>query len=262
MVGVCAEAKILDLGDATDYAVLGDEGSYVKVTHPINGDVGVGDNGALEDRGGTFNGDAYVGQNVFLKYVVPGDENGPANLFTDVDLSSAIAAAMALSVQSQALDPTQSFDVIDSETVIVGNGDLNVIEIKDLSLDSETLWLQGGETDVFVLNVGTAGLETFNMDRGLIRGDGILPHQVLINIIGDIPKGLILGHFKGTVLDFRGAALLKIQGGGLNGTLISNADKIEVRAPVSGVYFDGWIPEPATLCLLGLGALVLRRRRR
>jgi hypothetical protein len=178
-------------------------------------------------------------------------------LYTGQDLSLAVSAAEAASVAADTLFATMpAIPSITASQTINGNGGLNVIDISALNLaNGQVLTLAGGANDVFILNISGA----FQMGQNSeITGSGVDASRILINVLGT--PGSLKGDVVGTILAVGKSITLQ---GDLDGTVIAGSVEIGnsdlgIESTVSGVSF---IPEPATLALLGLGGLTLLRKR-
>ncbi len=181
-LGRAGDFAVLSLGkvsaDAEGIAKLGMAGAT------IHGDVGVGSHTTLDFRGAaTINGDLYIAPNVEIS-----TDNGTLNgtRYTDADLSGAITDAIQASAVNKARPKTQVFKRVETSMILYGNGGMNVINMKGLDYSKSSsvkpleLTLKGGPDDLFVLNI----TDKFDLGSAAsIRGVGIEPSQVLVNIL-------------------------------------------------------------------------------
>ena len=162
-VEVTVNTIFSELGAARNYSVLG-LGDPTASNSPgvglvslgsslVTGDVGVGPYGTLDFAGAaTIDGDLYLDP-LIQGSVETGTLTG-ARIFQDLsgEIGDALYAADFYALLAP--DPGQTFGLIDTSTVIYGNGGLNVIEIAAIQLSgSESLRFVGGPTDVYIVNV-------------------------------------------------------------------------------------------------------------
>jgi hypothetical protein len=168
------------LGSANSAAVIGlDQARIRNIVAEVNGNVYISQGGLLDNpRPSTINGnvlefakDQYFGRGR-LEGTLAVD---PAALAT-VD-SDALNAATTVA----AMTPTQVFENIRRETVITGNGGVNVIDINGNITDS--LMLSGGSNDVFFVNV--SGTIRLRDHRTLGVAGGVSAGGVLYNLVGN-----------------------------------------------------------------------------
>jgi hypothetical protein len=270
MAAPSAKAASIDLLTAGpfDYAVLG-LGTVVTTTSstitgifPAFGNVGVLDDpGApphalLTATSGSITGTVFVqdlAQFNNITNIVPDGGVVVTGTAAGNKLSVAAADAIARSAFYAGLAATDATTTINTDTTIIGNGGLNVLNLSGgLSLSgSEVLTLQGTAADAFVINVPND--EAFSMigtSKILVSG-GLLPQNVLINlletnasysVLGDEIDGIILAP---NVL-FTASGLIVGEVIGHDVTLHSSAI---VRNPV--------VPVPPTAILFGSGLLGL-----
>jgi hypothetical protein len=265
--GRCQAGPIPDLGTASDYGVLGLQGTAIQnslVT--VNGNEGVSQGGSLTNMApSTITGNAY--EFVAGQYTGPGKLLGsliinPALLTqNDIDAANASAAAAALA-------PTQTLSGVSSSTVVNGNGGLNVIDVNGNITNSLTL--NGSANDFFVVNV--TGNIALGGSTSLGLSGGVTADHVLYNLIGS--SGSVATHvgntLNGTLLGLNYNFNLD---GTFNGEIIGGGNSISLLsgAVVNFIPFTPPTPpvpeiDPSSfagaLTLLGGGVLLLTDRRR
>ena len=156
-----------------------------------------------------------------------GQYSGPGKLhgavFVDATLLGSVNTdALNAAATVEALTPTQTLGAINSPTLVVGNGGVNVINIYGNITDS--LMLSGTASDVFFVNVsGTIDLVGNSV---LAVTGGVTAGAVLYNLtgsgavqthVGNVVNGTILAPNHNFNLDgeFNGAVI----GGGKNNTI-------------------------------------------
>jgi hypothetical protein len=168
----------------------------------VYGDVGVGPYGTLDFQGpSTIHGDLYLDPTL-----APQDIISDAGLVTgsrvSQDLSGPVADALAAAAAHADRLPTQSFDRLSVSTTLYGQGGMNVIAIEGLDYSRSsattplTLTLQGGDSDLFLLNVSGKFVMGPNSS---IRG--VDPSRVLINVLpGNTPAQFAANSYVGGTL--------------------------------------------------------------
>jgi PEP-CTERM motif len=160
------------------------------------------------------------------------------------------AATIAQNVSSFAssLTPTQTFTTINNTTTITGNGGLNVIDVANIQ--NAKLTLSGTANDFFVFNVSNA----ISTNQPMILSGGVSPSNILFNLTG---TGTV---FQTSGGDVSFGTYLATNGGKfqfsnlvLTGRLINIGGDVQL---VSGSSIPT-VPEPGTLGLVGIGAIVL-----
>ncbi|HXJ74184.1 MAG TPA: hypothetical protein VNM37_15145, partial [Candidatus Dormibacteraeota bacterium] len=97
------------------------------------------------------------------------------------NLSGEIAAAIAVSQDAAALPCTQNFDTLKNGMNLTGNGGLNVICVKNVTLN-QPIYLNGTASDMFVINV--TGKFALTSHGSILVAGGVTRNHVLYNIIG------------------------------------------------------------------------------
>lgn len=178
-LGVAAGISVLELG-AAQVSITGPPGGII-------GDVSIAPHGQLQMSGTEYiTGTIRLGAGATFQNSSTG---GIGPVLQNVDLSAPIAAAYAAYHHDTNLPCTQTFALLDGKTVttIAGLAGLNVICVKDISMQGTQIKLTGPAnatfvfniTGKFVLNGGGAGPQ--------IRVDtstGLLPSSVLYNVVG------------------------------------------------------------------------------
>jgi hypothetical protein len=231
------------LGDAGQFAVLGlrqtqiDNGSST-----VTGNEGVSRGGNLNTTPHsaiTGNVDEYARNQVSGRGHVGGNVVTNPALLTQSDSDALNAAA-----QATALAPTQTLKSVSKTTTVVGNGGLNVIDVKgDIQA---SLILSGGANDVFIVNV-TGSLRLVGHETLGLAG-GVTAAHVLYNFTGRHGQ---VSTQAGNVVD---GTLLAPQynfhvGGAVQGEIIGGGAHIELRpgATVNQVNFQFPSAAPASL---------------
>ncbi len=137
-------------------------------------------------------------------------------------MAEAAADAQRASTDVPAWVPNHVFGDIKSSQTIVGNGGLNVIRVKSIDLKMETLTLQGGAEDEFVINV----TDKVKLDEAAIRVAGALvPSRVLFNRFdkGDVKLDKA-SQLAGTILAPDGEVEVMGEGGTVFGAVIAGKE--------------------------------------
>ncbi len=221
VAAVAAPSRCSVLGSASAGAVIGLNGTKIQnslVT--INGDEYVSAGGSLVNMApSTINGNVFEFNSG--QYSGPGKLHGA--VFVDATLLGSVNTdALNAAATVEALTPTQTLGAINSPTLVVGNGGVNVINIYGNITDS--LMLSGTASDVFFVNVsGTIDLVGNSV---LAVTGGVTAGAVLYNLtgsgavqthVGNVVNGTILAPNHNFNLDgeFNGAVI----GGGKNNTI-------------------------------------------
>jgi len=178
-----ASGQTVSLGAAGDFCVLGLDGVKLSMSNPqtsVSGNVGLGP-GGLQNFSDGFIGGTYT--------VDPTADNSKSNNVViaggtlTADLSGAVADARAASFAASALAPTQTFGAIKHALTILGNGGLNVIAVASITFSGATdkLTLEGGPSDVFILNV-SGSVKLSHKLSSIQVGGGVSESHVLFNL--------------------------------------------------------------------------------
>jgi len=264
------QAAVLDLGDAADYGLLAvpntDDVPDVNLfaSAKVTGDIAVGTDGSFtmfsSGPGRGVFGDLYLAPGVSQSFSSGANLTGA--IFTNVDLSQAIADALQASLDAAALTPTQTFGTVNSTTTWISAGGVNVIDVTTIDLGAlDVLTLSGASSDYFIINVSTG----FNMSGSsqIVTSGGLNPNHVLFNFdsTGDPLSMTAVSSATGTFLaPFRDA---QFDGALVSGAVIANDIRIGSSGELFHVPFEpppppppsSVIPEPASSLLLGLGLL-------
>ncbi len=271
-----AHGDSIPLGLASNYAVLyeGTGGHNLQITNvTINGNVGVGGTGAVQDSGpSTVNGQLDFsasnsgqfhnnnGSNVGPSPVVYSDPNVTSALNTINSLSSILGGAAGTNL---AISGTETIDASSGTLDVINGHDYRVFDITSYSENDGNLLTINGDLagDIVVFDFGSA-LGNVNL-KGDVALSGLGPDQVAWNFFSS-GKNVNLNtnsssfpsrSFQGVILGPNDA--LSMTNANLNGRffggdssdmqIVSNSnDTVSAPAPV---------PEPSTLLLLGTGLL-------
>jgi len=144
----------------------------------IEGDVCIGPNGKL-----TMSGSQCITGSIKLDSgaTFKSSSSGSIGPVVQMNLSAEINAAIAASQGAAALPCTQSIDTLKNGMNIAGNGGLNVICVKNVTLN-QPIYLNGTANDVFVINV--TGKFALTSHGSILVAGGVTRNHVLYNIIG------------------------------------------------------------------------------
>jgi len=254
----------INLGPAADYSVLGlsgpsGHGSTIHLSSGplrVNGNVGVGDFGALNfDGGGQINGRVDASSSAAL--------NTGANTITGgthkpTDFSSINSSVQSTINTINSLSPTQTFNSITSPISLTGNGGLNVISIgQDIHLSGGNLTLTGNASDVFVFKI--AGTMELSGNTNIVLNGGLTAGNVIWDFIGSGSQFQTSGQSQTAGIFLAPERVININGGVHNSEFISGMSLSFQSNPVI-------VPEAPTTLLLIFGALIatgvaMRRRR-
>jgi hypothetical protein len=215
-------ADFVNLRSAADYCVIGLDGARIRMKGEdtlVNGNLAVGPLGQTDFESGTIAGICAADGTALAA-----DLGGVAAAGMEFrDLMPVADDVMAVIAIAAALEPTETFDMIHHDTVIAGNGNINVIEVDRILLTSDRmLTLAGTEDDVFIINV-TQFVRMNHNAVGIIL-DGVLPEHVLFNVMGggnaiDLAMNTAAA---GTFIALNGQA--SIDGGLVDGAVIAGGD--------------------------------------
>jgi hypothetical protein len=168
------------LGSANAGAVIGLDGARIhNILAEINGNVYVSQGGLLDNpRPSRINGNVLE----FANDQYSGRGRLEGTLTVDPSAVATVdAAALNALTTVAAMTPTQVFGHIRRETLITGNGGVNMIDIDENITDS--LILSGGSNDVFFINV--SGTIRLRDHKALAVAGGVSAGAVLYNLIGN-----------------------------------------------------------------------------
>jgi PEP-CTERM motif-containing protein len=271
------------LGGGEDYAILfeGAGGNTLQVTNTtINGNVGVGNTGQMTDSGpSTING------RIDFSAADTGQfhNNNQGNIITGgvhYNIAAVTSALNWVNSLSQMLygDAGTSVAINGNTTVNASSGTIFIVNGQAVHVfdatsfhnsGGQTLTINGSATDLVAINLD--GLGNIQFHGGITFTGGIGLGNVLFNLGGgdyvhntgapslDINNnGGTAGIARGIFLDPNGA--MDVTNGVVFGHVFGG-DSHDFQF-VSGANIT--VPEPSTLCLLGLGAIgvLLRRSKR
>jgi hypothetical protein len=271
------------LGGGEDYAILfeGAGGNTLQVTNTtINGNVGVGNTGQMTDSGpSTING------RIDFSAADTGQfhNNNQGNIITGgvhYNIAAVTSALNWVNSLSQMLygDAGTSVAINGNTTVNASSGTIFIVNGQAVHVfdatsfhnsGGQTLTINGNATDLVAINLD--GLGNIQFHGGITFTGGIGLGNVLFNLGGgdyvhntgapslDINNnGGTAGIARGIFLDPNGA--MDVTNGVVFGHVFGG-DSHDFQF-VSGANIT--VPEPSTLCLLGLGAIgvLLRRSKR
>jgi hypothetical protein len=268
------QAQVTGLGSAADYGILENGGtvmvhSGMSVTDlntlgvpSSSGNVGLLSPGTLEIHsdasmtiGGTlsYTGTSTSGYPVDLinsstsSFSAAGGEVGNQN----TSLSSAWTAATTASSADGALASTTSI----VSNAITGTQAVNVVNVSSITSD---LTIHGSASQVFVINVGSGGINLSNVSLS----GGATANDVLFNVTGGGSVTLGGGTVNGTFL-VTGSGSVQMTATTLNGALIVGSGGISVpdSATINTEAFTGVsTPELPTISMAGVACLLVLGR--
>ena len=244
-----AHAATIDLGDASNYAVLAIDSFQFNGPGSITGNVGIG-------QSMNFASPAVVNGTVFLNTGVAKTGNVAASGgYVTADLSSAISSALSEASTLKGLTATQTFGTLPGGFSITGNGGVNVVDVAGINMSSGALTLSGNANDIFIINV-SGDFKSSNSD--MVLSGGVTANHVLFNITGNVAiTGGGGNNFYGTIL--APSSDVSVHDKNLTGEIIGNTIEDTSGFTVTGTPA---VPLPAPLvasaalmALLGLGYL-------
>lgn len=248
-----------NLMGTSSYAVMG-------VTAPNGDGLAVGG-----DIMGGINVHVNNGGNLRLAGSVVGgstvDFNGGGALINDSNVSTMVSNAFseieAISASLSGLSANGSLDGggnMNATPVLMGGQLVAVYNLTNGDFDNlGQLNLNIGSADSVIINVmSDAGMVDLIAPPNIIGGFNQANSSRILWNLYDATDVVINNSFNGALL--APYASLDLQGGGMNGSVA--VDSIDMDAEVRLNLYTGYLPEPATMALLGLGGLVALRRRR
>ncbi len=211
--------RVLEL-DAHKVSITGPAGG-------IDGEVGIGPKGKLKLTGSQFiSGTVHLASGATFSKSSSGT---PPAVVPNADLSAEINSALNASADLAALPCDQSFATLSTtQTVTSTQPGLNVICVKDVMLNHETITLSGNLGDSFVINITG---KFVNNGGHLVAGGSIEPEDVAYNVLGPGPKVAFIGGggvtcckatADGTILAVK--RKIALRPGSVNGSVISGRD--------------------------------------
>jgi choice-of-anchor A domain-containing protein len=241
LMAASVSAQTVSLGAAGDFCVLGLDGVKLSITNPqtsISANVGLGPGGIQNFSdgfiGGTYTVDPTADNSKDNNVVIAGGT-------VTADLSAAVADAQAASAAASALSPTQTFGDIKDALSIVGNGGVNVIAVESISFSGSTdkLTLDGGSSDLFIVNVSGPVKLSHKLSRIQVGG-GVSESRVLFNLTSAREPLVVSGGatIAGTYLAPNGG--VRLSPAVVIGGIIAGRDtSLTSAAQVECVPFDG-----------------------
>ena len=265
----------INLGPAADYSVLGlsgpsGHGSTIHLSSGplrVNGNVGVGDFGALNfDGGGQINGRVDASSSAALNNTANAT---PSILKTSNNRGPRLGSRAMPKTHSTTHAPNVSAapkpDKVQEatpkgyiNTMLTGNGGLNVISIgQDIHLSGGNLTLTGNASDVFVFKI--AGTMELSGNTNIVLNGGLTAGNVIWDFIGSGSQFQTSGQSQTAGIFLAPERVININGGVHNSEFISGMSLSFQSNPLI-------IPEASTTALLILGAVIatgiaMRRRR-
>lgn len=251
-----------NLGLAGGYAVYASKNLDVTVSSgntDVFGDVAVGPDASLTfSGGGILHADLHHDPGTSL--TISGGSLVLGTIDGNVDTQAIDDDAHQARDAIEALLATQSVLSLGNGDSLTGSGGVNVIDVSgDLSLSGGgTVTLNGSASDLFYIRVSGAITLTGGSEIVL---NGIDASQVLWDLIGTGEKVEFNGDSaaRGTFLAIDRDIV--VSGGTVEGALISNGSELKLQSGPD-VHHVGFVPEPGTASLLGLGLAGLAATRR
>jgi SdrD B-like protein len=192
------------LGSASSFGLMAFNGGSLSMVgqSSVIGDVGVGNNVSMTGRNSTITGTLFAANNARLSLANTFSVSGGV---VRQDMSAAINDAVAASNALANLAPTQNLNDVKNSLTLNGNGGMNVVRMKSLSYQNDTLTLSGNAMDVFVVNV--RGNFTFRSSHIVLQG-GVTADHVIFNFTSNNASVLFRNansDVVGTFLNTRGS---------------------------------------------------------
>ncbi|MGD8451352.1 MAG: choice-of-anchor A family protein [Phycisphaerae bacterium] len=185
------------------------------------------------------------------------------DLTTPAMISAAFAHVEAISAVFASLTANGTLDGAGNMTATPTVMDGQSVAVYNLSNDDfqnlGQLNLVMGSADTVIINVtSSGGVVDFRAPPNIIGGFNQNNSSRILWNLPDATSVLVNNSFNGALL--APFADLDLQGGGMNGTVV--VDSIShMNAEVRQFTYTGYVPEPASLGLLGAGGLLVLRRR-
>jgi hypothetical protein len=275
----------VDLGQSTNYAVLGEggtSGSHADFEVYQSGTVITGNIGAGPFSDWTHGVDATINGRIDndstnLAPIITGTVTGG---YHSVSMTQPVADALTGDTTAVGLAPTQTFSTLSEGQTIVGNGGLNVIRVTgDVTLKT-SLTLQGGPLDKFVFQLTASdatSAKTLTLSGATMNITGVNPDNILWDLRGvggsiaitsmsasQTIYGTFLAPDRAILVDSGNIVGRVIGGGGpdshSDSVSVHSGSSITIPTPLQAV------PEPSTLAsalagLVPLGMFWMRRLR-
>jgi hypothetical protein len=250
-----------DLSLVDDFVLFGFKLNLHNVT--VNGNVGVLAGGSLAlESPSTITGDLSLGAGVTTSGGgYPGNVNG--TIYSPVDLSAVSSQVVTASNQVAALTPDATYTAWTSALTIASTGDVNVINVTNVNLNSQSVTFTGGPDDYFLINV--FGSFDLGGSGGILAGAGMDPSRMIINIVGTGAKitTKIDNEVNGTML----VPSRQMEFHSVSGAVYGDGNNLEMKFQSgASIYYDPFtpVPIPGAVWLLGSGliGLVAMGRRR
>jgi len=166
------------LGSASSYGLMAFNNGNLSMVgqSSVLGDVGVGNNVNVTGRNSSITGTLFAANNARLQLANTFSVSGGV---VRQNMAAAINDAVAASNALANLAPTQNFNNnVTNSLTLNGNGGMNVVRMKSLNYQNDTLTLSGNAMDVFVVNV--RGDFTFRNSHIVLQG-GVTADHVIFN---------------------------------------------------------------------------------
>lgn len=250
-----------NLSGTSNYSVQGvtaSNGDGLAVAGDIMGGINVQvNNGGNLRLGGSVMGGSNTNLNGGGSFINDsGVSTMVSNAFTDIEgISSSLATLSSNGTLDGGGNLSATPTLMDGQNVAVynlTNGDFTGLGQLNLNF---------GSADTVIINVlaDMNGLVNLIAPPNIIGGFNQNNSSRILWNLPDATDVLVNNSFNGALL--APFADLKLQGGGMNGTVAVNSIS-QMDAEVRRFTYDGYIPEPATCALLLVGGIAATRRRR